>query len=154
MSISKTKSGQSIVFFMICAFLFSANTFAQKVVKMDGTDQMRFSVEQITVSPGEKVTVELTAATKLPAVAMSHNFVLLKKGVDAKAFAMAGMTHKSNDYIDPAKAGEVIAHTDMASKGSTVKVTFTAPTAPGNYTYICTFPGHYISGMKGTLTVK
>jgi uncharacterized cupredoxin-like copper-binding protein len=24
----------------------------------------------------------------------------------------------------------------------------------GTYTYICTVPGHYAAGMKGTLTVK
>ena len=31
--------------------------------------------------------------------------------------------------------------------------TFTAPAA-GNYIFLCTFPGHYVAGMKGTLTVK
>jgi uncharacterized cupredoxin-like copper-binding protein len=33
-------------------------------------------------------------------------------------------------------------------------VTFTVPKKPGVYTFICTFPGHFAGGMKGTLTVK
>lgn len=143
-----------ILFVMVCAFLFSANTFAQRVIEMKGTDQMRFSVESITAKPGEEITVKLLTDSKLPAAAMSHNFVLLKEGVDGRAFSMAAARHKDNEYLDPAKMGDVIAHTSMASGGQTVEVTFKAPTKPGDYEYVCTFPGHYISKMKGILTVK
>ena len=48
----------------------------------------------------------------------------------------------------------MLANTTLAGNGETVEVTFTAPKAPGVYTYICTFPGHFLAGMKGTLTVK
>ncbi len=153
LTLTKT-SKISVMFFMICAFLCSANTFAQRVIEMEGTNQMRFSVEQITAKPGEKITVKLKTVSSFPAAAMSHNFVLLKKGVDAKAFIMAGISHKDNEYIDPAKQSDVLAQTKLASGGQTVEVTFTAPTEPGNYEYICTFPGHFVSGMKGVLTVK
>jgi len=47
----------------------------------------------------------------------------------------------------------VIASTKMLGPGETATVTFTAP-APGVYDYICTFPGHALAGMRGTLTVK
>jgi len=154
MKMFKRSTKISAVALMICAFMFSANSFAQKTVKIEGHDNMKFSVEKITAKPGEKITVELTTKSKLPAVAMSHNFVLLDQGVDARDFAMAGSKHKDHDYIDPAKEDEVIAHTDMASGGETVKVTFTAPKKSGDYEYICTFPGHFVSGMKGTLTVQ
>ena len=33
-------------------------------------------------------------------------------------------------------------------------VDFVAPTKPGKYMFICTFPGHFAGGMTGTLTVK
>ena len=36
----------------------------------------------------------------------------------------------------------------------TVEVTFDAPTEPGEYVYLCSFPGHYAAGMKGLLVVK
>jgi uncharacterized cupredoxin-like copper-binding protein len=28
------------------------------------------------------------------------------------------------------------------------------PKAPGSYPYVCTFPGHFQAGMRGTLEVK
>ncbi len=150
----KKISKPATVFLMLFAFMCSANTFAQRVIKISTTDQMRFTVDHITAKPGEKITIELVSSSHLPAVAMAHNFVLLKQGVDAKAFVMAGVRHKDNEYIDPAKASSVIAKTALASGSQTVKVTFTVPQKTGSYEYVCTFPGHYISGMKGTLIVK
>lgn len=151
---SKMMSKISVLFVMICAFMFSANTFAQRVITMKGTDKMKFDVTTITAKPGEEITIKLTTDSKLPAAAMSHNFVLLKQGVDARAFSISSAAHKANDYIDPAKEGDVLAHTKMGSGGQTVEITFKVPTQPGDYEYVCTFPGHYVSGMKGTLTVK
>lgn len=139
---------------MICVFLFSANTFAQKVVNMEGHDNMKFTVTKITVKPGEKVTVNLKVVGKMPAVAMSHNFVLLQKGTDAADFTKKGARHKDTEYIDPALNGKVLAKTELGHAGQTVKVTFTAPKVKGDYPYVCTFPGHYATGMKGVLTVQ
>lgn len=138
-------------------FLFiSANTLAQtaKVVAITGTDQLKFSVENIQATPGQKITVKLTNESKFPAAAMSHNFVLLKQSADPEAFDKAGMKHADNGYIDPKLKDQMIAHTGMAAGGKTVEVTFNAPTKPGKYLYICTFPGHFGAGMKGILTVK
>lgn len=156
MKILKTTSRLSAILLLMCAFFFSANAFAQdaKVIKMEGHDNMKFNKEKITASPGQKITIELTTVSKFPAMAMSHNFVLMKQSADDKAFAMASAKYKDDQYIDPSKKDQVIAHTDMASGGQTVKVTFNAPKKPGQYVYLCTFPGHYISGMKGILTVK
>lgn len=38
--------------------------------------------------------------------------------------------------------------------GETETFTFTAPSEPGQYSVICTEPGHLESGMMGTLTVE
>ncbi|MCG2462529.1 multicopper oxidase domain-containing protein [Flavobacteriaceae bacterium F89] len=134
----------------------SAGAFAQsaKIIEMKGTDQLRFSIENIEAAPGQKITVKLTNDSKFPAAAMSHNFVLLKQSADAKAVDEASVTHRENDYIAPEMKDKIIAHTGLAAGGQTVQVTFNAPKKPGKYTYICTFPGHYNAGMKGTLTVK
>jgi plastocyanin len=48
----------------------------------------------------------------------------------------------------------VIARTPLAGAGETVEVIFTAPAKPGSYPFLCTFAGHYQSGMKGVLVVK
>jgi len=114
---------------------------------------MKYDVTSIVAAPGQKITITLTNAGTLPKVAMAHNWVLLKIGTDVSAFAAAAMTHQENGYLPPEMAGSVIASTKMLGPGETATVTFTAP-APGVYDYICTFPGHALAGMRGTLTVK
>jgi len=106
------------------------------------------------VSPGESVTVKLVNKSHLPASAMAHNWVLLKHGADADAFDNAAQNATANDYFPKARADQTIAHTGMVAGGKSDTVTFTAPEKPGDYSYICTFPGHFAAGMKGVLTVK
>src|SRR5699024_110700 len=120
-----------------------------KTVKIEGKDNMTFSVESITVKPGEEITVKLTNNTDMPAAAMSHNFVLLKNDADPEAFDEAAQGAKDNDYIPQSKKDEIIAHTGLVAGGETDSVTFNAPDEPGEYLYICTFPGHFQAGMKG-----
>ncbi|HYW04725.1 MAG TPA: plastocyanin/azurin family copper-binding protein [Gammaproteobacteria bacterium] len=125
-----------------------------KTVAIKGTPSLRFSVTQITAHPGEKLTIKLSNPTKMPASAMSHNWVLLKKGTDVGTFASKAMEAKSHGYIPPKMADDVLAHTPLVKPGQTRSVTFHAPKRKGDYTYICSFPGHYAAGMKGTLVVK
>lgn len=152
----KNHSKTAFVMLSILFLFISANALAQsaKVVAMKGTDQLKFSVQNIQATPGQKITVKLTNDSKFPAAAMSHNFVLLKESTDVEAFDKAGLKHADNGYIDPKLKDQIIAHTGMAGGGQTVEVTFNAPKKPGKYMYICTFPGHYGGGMKGTLTVR
>jgi azurin len=125
-----------------------------RVVEIIGTDDMKYNVATIAAKPGEQITIRLTAKGTMPKVAMSHNVVVLALKTDAAAVVNAGMTARATDYIAPADKGKVLAATKLAGNGETVEVTFKAPTAPGAYPYVCTFPGHFAAGMKGTLTVK
>ena len=85
---------------------------------------------------------------------MAHNFVLLAPKTDPAAFAHAATMARATDFVPADKAAQVLASSKLAGAGETVEVTFAAPKAPGVYTYICTFPGHFAAGMKGTLTVN
>jgi azurin len=125
-----------------------------RVVEIIGTDDMKFNVTSIAAKPGEQITIKLTAKGTMPAVAMSHNVVVLALKTDAAAFVTAGMTARATDYIAPADKGKVLAATKLAANGQTVEVTFKAPTVAGSYPYVCTFPGHFAAGMKGNLVVK
>jgi azurin len=128
---------------------------APRIVVLKGGDDMKYDVVALAAKPGETLRVQVVTTGKIPKFAMAHNFVLLKAGTDAKAFADKAMQSKPElSYIPPALKGQVIAFTQLAGPGETVEVTFTAPSAPGKYEYICTFPGHYAAGMKGVLTVK
>lgn len=125
-----------------------------RTIKIKGTDQMKFDVTEINAVPGEKIRIVLTTVSKLPKTAMSHNVVVLKDNTDVEAFANASAMARDNDYVAPDMKDQIIAATDLAGGGETVEVTFTVPEDPGSYTYICSFPGHYLGGMKGTLNVK
>lgn len=114
-------------------------------------NEMRFEQTSFTVQPGETVTLTFNNTATIEA--MTHNVVLLNDDDDATVARVGqeGMTAgEANAYVpdDPA----ILAHTALAKPGETVSVTFTAPTTPGTYRYICTFPGHYMM-MQGTMTV-
>lgn len=144
---------QSLLFTVLA--LFFAPFIAQaQTVTIEAQDNLRFSVEKIVAQPGEEITIKLVNNTKFPAVAMSHNLVLLKNKADASAFAQAAMMAKDNGYIPADKTDLIIAHTAMLAGGESDTITFTAPKEPGTYVYICTFPGHFAAGMVGKLVVK
>ncbi len=125
---------------------------APRVIEITANDQMKFSVATMQAKPGEELKVVLKNVGTLPKEAMGHNWVLLKAGVDVTAFATAAMTAKDTDYIPPAKKGDVLASIPVLGPKKEAETTFKAPAA-GDYTFICSFPGHYML-MKGTLTVK
>lgn len=145
---------KSLIYLLFALLSTTAFATQARTVKIIVQDSLRFSVEEIIAKPGEELTVTLVNNTKLPAMAMSHNFVLLKKSADPHAFDQAAAQAQDNDYIPKSKADEIIAHTKLVSGGESDSVTFKAPTEPGTYLYICTFPGHFAAGMKGTLVVK
>ena len=125
-----------------------------RTVEIIGTDDMKFSVQTIAAKPGEQIRIRLTSKGAMPKIAMAHNFVLLAKAADTLKFVNAAALARTTDFIPPEMKAQVLASTGLAGAGETVEVTFKAPTAPGDYTYLCTFPGHFQTGMRGTLTVK
>ena len=127
---------------------------APRTVDIAGSDEMKYSVTTITAKPGEQIRVRLTVKGVIPKVAMAHNFVLLKIGTNMDKLLADGAPHRATDFISPAMMSSVIAKTTMAGPGEMVQVTFTVPTKPGRYPYLCTFAGHYQAGMKGVLIVK
>jgi len=126
---------------------------AARTVEITAGDDMKFSMASIAAKPGETIRLVLKNVGKMPKVAMGHNFVLLKAAAKPTDFANASMSAAATDYIPPAMKADVIANTTTTGPGDTVEVTFKAPAA-GSYTFLCSFPGHFVAGMKGTLVVK
>jgi azurin len=124
-----------------------------KVVEITGNDFMKFNVTSFEAKPGQSVTVRLTNIGELPGEAMAHNWVLLAREADAPRFVEAGMPHPEADYIAFEQAFYVLAKTKILGPGESDSITFVAPRAPGAYNYVCTFPEHYLGGMKGVMTV-
>ncbi len=126
---------------------------AVKTIAVTATDSMRFAPAVIRVKAGQKVKVTLKSESALPKMAMAHNFVLLKAGVDGAVVATASSMARDTDYISPKSKAQIIAASGLAGGGETVTVEFTAPAA-GKYQFICTFPAHFQAGMVGQLIVE
>ncbi len=125
-----------------------------RVIALTVGDNMKFDKETIEAKPGESLTVRLQSTGQMPKVAMGHNFVLLKPGVAPLEFANAGLEFRDNDFIAPQMKDKAIVFTKIIGPGETAEATFKAPAKPGTYTYLCSFPGHFAGGMKGSLIVK
>ena len=127
---------------------------AGRTVELTGGDDMKYNVTSINAKPGETLHVVLKNVGTIPKVAMAHNFVVLTAAANADDFSKAAMNARDTDYIPADKKADVLASTKLAGPGESMEVTFKAPAKPGTYNYLCTFPGHYAAGMKGTLVVK
>ncbi|MBC7691767.1 MAG: hypothetical protein H7222_08350 [Methylotenera sp.] len=124
---------------------------AVKQIKL-GTkgDTLAFDQVKLTAKPKQKVKVTFKNNAGKSS-GMQHNFVLVKPGTDAEV-ANAGIAAGAEKNWTPASPN-IIAATKLANPGESQTVEFTAPEQPGDYPFICTFPGH-AALMKGVLTVK
>ena len=121
-------------------------------VSIDSTDQMSFSSREIKVA-ADCTAVDLTLrhTGKLAVTAMGHNWVLTRTA-DFTPVAQAGMRAKLEDNYLPKNDARVIAATPMIGGGQTTRVRFATSklTRGGDYTFFCSFPGHW-GVMKGKL---
>jgi len=117
-------------------------------IELTAGDQMKYDKIELRVKANEKVTLTLKNIGTQPKEAMGHNFILLKDGTDLAAFAASAVN--ALDHI-PANNPAIIAHTKLLGPGESDTIEFTVPA--GSYTYICSFPGHYLT-MTGTLTAE
>lgn len=124
-----------------------------RLVAITADDTMKFSVTEITAAPGEKVRISLANVGRMPKQAMAHNWVLLtpRPDADVMAWGMAAASQAPN-YL-PADATGILAHTRLLGPGEKDAIDVTAPATPGEYPFLCTFPGH-VALMKGKLIVK
>jgi glucose/arabinose dehydrogenase/azurin len=87
---------------------------------------------------------------------MPHNVVIIKPGsseiVGKAADAMASRKDAYAKNFVPA-IPEVLYSTPLVATGSSYRLDFTAPGKPGEYPFICTFPGHWRI-MKGVIKVN
>ena len=127
---------------------------AVAVIEITANDAMKFSLTRFEVAAGQEVKVIFTNLGTMPKQAMGHNFIVLKKDADVKAFADAAVMAAATDYVPAAKADQVIAHTKLLGPKQSEEVTFKAPADKGDYPFICSFPAHFLSGMKGVMVVK
>ena len=113
-----------------------------QTLEVEGTDTLRFEPDTLQVAADQPFTVVLNNPSSQP-----HNFVLVEPGQEQAVATAAG----SDGDIDEDAEG-VINAGDVVQAGGDEDIDFEGLSA-GEYTYICTVPGHFAAGMVGTLTV-
>jgi azurin len=110
---------------------------------------LKFDLPTLTVKAGSRVRLTFDNAGD-----MLHNVVVTRPGrasAVADAAIRMGIQGAANDYVPP--SGDVLFHTTLVQPGASQAIYFVAPTAPGQYEYVCTFPGHATT-MRGVLRVE
>ncbi|HVU34325.1 MAG TPA: plastocyanin/azurin family copper-binding protein [Opitutaceae bacterium] len=127
---------------------------AVKTVDITANDTLRFNVTRIEAAPGQTLRIVLHNGGTVPKEVMGHNWVLLAAGENPDSYTAAALTAKAENYEPAALKSNVLAAIPLLGPGQTAEVTFTAPTIPGTYTYLCSFPAHCGAGMRGVLVVR
>ena len=123
--------------------------------KITGYEGRIDGITEIKARPGEKLSVTLVNIGTTPKFSMGHNWLLLAQGVDIQPFLVKSAEAVTTDYVPLAEyPDKVLAHTKLLGPKERDTATFTAPTTPGRYEFLCSFPGHYQVGMRGVLIVE
>jgi azurin len=125
-----------------------------RAVEITANDTMKFSVTEIRAKAGERLSVTLANAGSAPKFSMGHNWVLLALTTDVDAFLAAAAEAPTTDYIPAGRQADILTATKLLGPNERDTVTFTVPSAPGRYPFVCSFPGHAQVGMKGVLIVE
>ena len=113
-------------------------------------EMMQFTKTAFTVKAGQKVTLNFDNGDN-----MQHNLVIIKPGTSEKvgtaADEMARDPKGALKHYVP-EVPEVLHATKLLDPEGSFTLQFTAPAQPGDYPYVCTFPGHWRM-MKGVMKV-
>lgn len=111
---------------------------------------MKFDKELITAKAGTVIQIVLNNPDH-----MQHNLVLIKpnttESIGAAADQLARDANGATMNYVPAMP-EVLAATPLINPGESFTLTIKVPDTPGDYPYVCTFPGHWRI-MNGILRV-
>ncbi|MEM9366064.1 MAG: PVC-type heme-binding CxxCH protein [Planctomycetota bacterium] len=113
-------------------------------------EEMRYDVPHFAVEAGRPVQVVLENHDIMP-----HNLVISVPG-SLKEVAQLGLQAGPRDGLDGKayvpKSELVLQATEMVGADEKAVITFDAPTEPGEYPYVCTFPQHWYR-MYGVMVV-
>ena len=118
-------------------------------------ERMLFTVKQFAVTTGQPVKLVFTNPD-----ATDHNLLIVQPGSMAEVGMAANEMAKdpknaNSDFIPASKQHLILEAAPMIGPTRRSKVhvlRFSAPTEPGIYPYVCTFPGHWVV-MNGIMVV-
>ncbi len=112
---------------------------------------LRYDTETFSVKAGERITLTFINTDVIP-----HNLVIalpdsLQKVGDLSNRLAADPTAVDREYIPDTDA--VLHFTPVLQVDETSVIHFNAPAFPGEYPFLCSFPGHWML-MNGTMVVE
>ena len=129
----------------------SATANSAMIVINSAGDKLAFDVTQISLDaePGTTIQVRFNNTAQ----SIRHNWVLVKGDQTIASLVNTDGEAAGGPAFLPKQSEHVLAATQMIEPGQSETLSFSVP-APGSYAFLCTFPGHYLNGMRGVLTVK
>ena len=114
-------------------------------------EQMKYDTKLLTVKAGQPVVLTL----ENPDI-MQHNIVICKPGMAEKVGKAADKMAQDPKSVEKhyvPQMPEVLVSSILVNPGESYTMEFMAPTQPGDYPFVCTFPGHW-SIMRGVMRVE
>ncbi|MCB1224482.1 MAG: hypothetical protein KDK99_01615 [Verrucomicrobiales bacterium] len=122
-------------------------------IKPGGASGLEYDTKTMTVKAGQKVKLTFENQHAVP---QPHNWVLCKPGTKDKvlmaAMALAADPQGMAKGFIP-ESEDILQHTNLIQPTQSETIEFAAPADPGEYPYLCTFPGHGVL-MNGIMTVQ
>lgn len=124
---------------------------AGRAITLEAGLGLQFMTKRLTARPNERLSLTMKNPDLVP-----HNFVLLRPG------KLQTIGEQINRIIaEPGAAArhyvpdspDVLVWTDMIHPRQEFTIHFNAPATPGEYPYLCSFPGHW-QIMHGVLVVE
>ncbi len=112
-------------------------------------EKMRYDQAEFTVTAGRPVRLVLHNPD-----AMQHNLLILTPGSLEAIGALADVMGAAGFAKNFVPADPRVLHSiRLLNPGESATLEFQAPTTPGDYPYVCTFPGHWRI-MQGVMHVR
>jgi len=114
-------------------------------------ERMLFDKTEFSVKAGQPVSLVFNNPDATP-----HNLAVCLPG-SVEEIGLAGNEMAKDpdgikkDFIPV--TDKILHHTKLLNPNTTETLRFTAPSKPGDYPYVCTFPGHWVI-MRGVMKVK
>ena len=124
------------------------NGTVDQTVSVQGEEGLKFNVTRFDVKVGAHVRLDFSNVSD-----MLHNLVIVRPGSAARvgdASLKLGLDGTRLDFVP--QTSDVLYHTAIVAPQQAETIFFEAPATPGEYTYLCSFPGHAIL-MQGTMRV-
>lgn len=120
-------------------------------VALEAGKNLSFATRTLRARAGEPLALTFTNPDVVP-----HNWVLIAPGSLARVGEavnrlVSDPSAASRQYVPDDQA--VLAYTDITPGSGQSTIYFRAPSQPGHYPYLCSFPGHWMA-MNGVLIVE